>query len=51
MFGSYLLSYLENKVGSSPVVVCGDFNADPKEPIYAAFKESALNLQSSNTNL
>lgn len=49
--GSYLLSYLENKVGSGPIVVCGDFNADPKEPIYAAFKESALNLQSSNTNL
>lgn len=49
--GSFLLRYLEQKVESSPLVVCGDFNAGPEEPIYAAFKESILGLRSLGTNL
>lgn len=49
--GSYLLRYLEEKVESGPVIVCGDFNADPKEKVYAAFKASVLGLQSAYTYL
>lgn len=49
--GSYLLNYLENKIGSTPIIVCGDFNADPKEPIYSAFKASPLQLTSCYTSL
>ena len=44
--GSYLLEYLQDTVGAGPLIVCGDFNADPDEPVYERFKGSQLGLQS-----
>jgi nocturnin len=47
--GQDLLKFLAKKVGSLPLVVCGDFNADFKEPVYRDFVNS--NLESTYTNL
>ena len=41
--GNKLLQYLEAK--AEPVIVCGDFNAPPTEPVIKAFKESSLHLK------
>ena len=44
--GAWLLHYLKENIGSFPLVVCGDFNADPIEPVYKEFRDSELNLHS-----
>lgn len=44
--GLWLLRYLKENVGSVPLVVCGDFNADPVEGVYKDFICSDLNLGS-----
>lgn len=49
--GSFLLKYLEAAYKDLPLVICGDFNADCKEPVYSAFSQSSLNLQSAYCHL
>ncbi|CAH1777213.1 unnamed protein product [Owenia fusiformis] len=44
--GRYLLKYLKEIVGQSPLIVCGDLNAPPTEKVYEAFSSSDLELQS-----
>lgn len=44
--GKHLLEYLLKHAGSEPIIVCGDFNASPKEPVYADFTNSELGLRS-----
>lgn len=38
--GKYLLSEVHSFAGSHPVIVCGDFNAPPDEPVYELFQGS-----------
>lgn len=33
--GKDLLQFISNNCGDRPVIVCGDFNAEPTEPVYA----------------
>lgn len=49
--GKYLLEVLKKRVGSHPVLICGDFNASPKEPVYAEFIGSDLGLTSAYSQL
>ena len=49
--GCYLLNYLKENYASIPLIVCGDFNADPKEPVIEAFVSSPLNLDSAYKRL
>ena len=45
--GRYLEKVLTEQVAPTvPLVVCGDFNAEPSEQVYAAFQSSQLNLNS-----
>ncbi|XP_048756642.2 nocturnin-like isoform X2 [Ostrea edulis] len=44
--GKYLLDYLMKEARSEPIIVCGDFNASPKEPVYQDFTNSDLELRS-----
>ena len=44
--GKYLIDYLKNNYEHIPIVLCGDFNADPDEKIYGTIKESDLNVGS-----
>lgn len=44
--GKYLLDHLTKIAGSEPIIVCGDFNASPKEPVYQDFSNSDLGLKS-----
>ena len=46
-FEHFLLSYCSQ----SPVVLCGDFNAQPDEAVYSIFKESKLEIASAYTCL
>lgn len=32
--GKDLLEFISAKAGRRPVVICGDFNAEPSEPVY-----------------
>ncbi|KAL5012850.1 hypothetical protein ScPMuIL_011401 [Solemya velum] len=49
--GQYLVNYLSKLVGDTPVLICGDFNADPNEKVYGVFFDAELNLESAYTNL
>ena len=44
--GAWLLKYLKDQIGTLPLIVCGDFNADPEEPVYREFHDSDLNFGS-----
>lgn len=45
--GCDLLQNLENITGAgTPLIVCGDFNAEPTEDVYKQFTKSSLNLNS-----
>ncbi|XP_007895886.1 nocturnin isoform X1 [Callorhinchus milii] len=46
--GSHLLHNLESitEGGGAPLIVCGDFNAEPTEDVYKQFSLSSLNLNS-----
>ncbi|XP_059821192.1 nocturnin-like isoform X4 [Hypanus sabinus] len=45
--GCDLLQKLENITGAGiPLIVCGDFNAEPTEDVYKQFTKSKLNLNS-----
>ena len=45
--GAHLYSEMQKFCGALPGVVCGDFNAQPTEPVYTHFKESSTWLESS----
>ena len=47
--GSYLLDYIRKHYKANPVVVCGDFNGHPEEPVYREFASSRLGLKSAYT--
>ena len=49
--GKYLLDKLTKAVGSYPLILTGDFNAIPSEPIYRELQESKLGLCSAYTHL
>ncbi|XP_013402229.1 nocturnin [Lingula anatina] len=49
--GQSLLEVLMEKAGSSPVILCGDFNAVPEEPVYSVFKNSQMGFDSAYTKL
>ncbi|XP_076446950.1 nocturnin-like [Babylonia areolata] len=50
--GKYLEKVLQESVPqSSPLIVCGDFNAEPSEQVYATFRSSSLGLDSSYRHL
>ena len=49
--GKSLLKYLQDKVHPHPMIVCGDFNGSPTEPVYSEFKNSSLNLISVYSHL
>lgn len=49
--GNHFLKYLSENVSSFPLIVCGDFNATPDEPVYIAFSTHGLNLASSYMKL
>ncbi|XP_033743247.1 nocturnin-like [Pecten maximus] len=49
--GKFLLEVLKKKVTSHPVFICGDFNASPKEPVYAEFIASELGIASAYSHL
>jgi nocturnin len=44
--GLDLVSFVKSCAGDRPVVICGDFNANPSEPVYAAMMRSTLKLGS-----
>ena len=53
--GQYLLGvvqeFLANKPEKVPVVICGDFNAEPSEPVYKHFEdESGFTLRSASVS-
>ncbi|GFS12082.1 nocturnin-like [Elysia marginata] len=49
--GLYLEQTLREKARDLPLVVCGDFNADPDETVVEVMKKSQLNLLSAYTLL
>lgn len=50
--GKYLERVLaESVTASTPLIVCGDFNAEPSEKVYATFQSSKLNLNSAYCHL
>ncbi|CAI9732078.1 Hypothetical predicted protein [Octopus vulgaris] len=49
--GNFILEYIHENVKSWPVIVCGDFNADPMEEVYKSFSKSDLKLFSAYTKL
>lgn len=42
-----MLSFLDEHRGDTPTVVCGDFNAEPTEPVYATMTDPSTKLKSS----
>ncbi|XP_038055885.1 nocturnin-like [Patiria miniata] len=44
--GLNLLEILEKQAGGCPVILCGDFNAEPTEDVYKAFEASKMALDS-----
>ncbi|XP_023024064.1 NADP/NADPH phosphatase nocturnin isoform X2 [Leptinotarsa decemlineata] len=44
--GKDLLSFVQNECKGRPLILCGDFNAEPNEPIYQTILENPLNLGS-----
>ncbi|XP_041357535.1 nocturnin-like [Gigantopelta aegis] len=49
--GKWLVDYLSQLVGDIPIVICGDFNADPDEKVYEEFLSSTMSLKSAYTCL
>ncbi|KAK7473383.1 hypothetical protein BaRGS_00035356 [Batillaria attramentaria] len=49
--GKYLENRLLRQAKDSPLMVCGDFNAEPTEQVYATFKTSILSLSSAYCHL
>ncbi|XP_017767786.1 PREDICTED: nocturnin isoform X2 [Nicrophorus vespilloides] len=44
--GRDLLNFLSTHCGDRPVILCGDFNAEPTEPIYSTLLNNKFNLSS-----
>lgn len=44
--GKDLLQFVSSHCGDRPIVMCGDFNAEPTEPIYDTILNSSLNFSS-----
>jgi len=49
--GQFISKYVADKYNDVPLVFCGDFNAEPTEPLYAVMKACKLNLSSAYTSL
>ena len=49
--GKWLVNYLSKLVGNIPIVICGDFNAEPDEKVYDEFSKSMMCLKSAYTCL
>lgn len=45
--GKDLLAFVRQQCGDRPVIVCGDFNAEPSEPVYTTLTEEGAPLLSS----
>ena len=45
--GKDLLSFLDAHRTDEPTIVCGDFNAEPSEPVYSTMTDASTRLQSS----
>ncbi|KAK7087029.1 Nocturnin, partial [Halocaridina rubra] len=44
--GKDLLGFLDQHCSTYPVIICGDFNAEPSEPVYATMTEVSTGLDS-----
>lgn len=44
--GRALLEFVNETSEGNAAVICGDFNAEPTEPVYELFSKSSLNLGS-----
>lgn len=44
--GRALLEFVHSSSAGCPMVICGDFNAEPTEPVYELISNSSLNLGS-----
>lgn len=44
--GKDLLDWLNTIAGGRPTILCGDFNAEPTEPVYKTTTNHRLNLRS-----
>lgn len=49
--GKYLEQVLLQQTEGSPLILCGDFNAEPTEKVYETFRSSKLNLKSAYCHL
>lgn len=49
--GEFISSYLTENYKDAPVIFCGDFNAEPKEPLYTVMSSCPLNFGSVYTSL
>ncbi|GAB1601754.1 nocturnin-like isoform X1 [Argonauta hians] len=49
--GKYILYYIHQRRIKGPIIICGDFNADPFEKIYDTFVKDELRLLSAYTKL
>lgn len=49
--GEFISKYLTEHFSDGPVIFCGDFNAEPTEPLYNVMKSCHLNLSSVYTHL
>lgn len=49
--GEFISKYLCDNHSDAPVIFCGDFNAEPTEPLYSVMKACQLNLTSAYTSL
>lgn len=43
--GKFLLEHLNREAGNRPVVITGDFNAEPSEPVYETMKNGSGSLR------
>lgn len=44
--GKDLLNFVQKHYHNQPVIVCGDFNAEPTEPVYGTLLDNSLELGS-----
>lgn len=44
--GKDLLNFVQKHHENQPVIICGDFNAEPTEPVYSTIIDSSLELGS-----
>lgn len=44
--GKALLDFVQSNSAGCPMIICGDFNAEPSEPVYELLSNSLLNLGS-----